>query len=176
MSERFKDCSKISEIDWLHWRPVDYATLIFYVKQNQVLLIRKKRGLGEGKINAPGGRLEQGESSISAAVRECQEEVGLTPIAPKFIGDHRFQFSNGYSMHVFVYHCTSAVGDLTETDEAIPLWFDLHKIPYSEMWADDILWVPLTLDEQPFRGKYIFRGDDMIAYEVNQCSPFIPER
>ena len=176
MSEKFKECSEIDEIDWLSWSPVDYATLIFCFNQNQVLLIRKKRGLGEGKINAPGGRLEPGESSRAAAIRECQEEVGLTPMSPMFIGDHRFQFSNGYSMHVFVYRCESATGELIETAESIPLWFDLQAIPYSEMWADDVLWVPLLLQGTPFQGKYIFHGDDMIAHELNACPPFIPVR
>ena len=176
MSERFKNCSEIEEIDWHSWSPVDYATLIFYLKHNRVLLIRKKRGLGQGKINAPGGRLEQGETSMSAALRECQEDVGLTPENPTFIGDHRFQFSDGYSMHVFVYRCESATGELIETAEALPIWFDQQAIPYSEMWADDILWVPLLLEETPFQGRYIFRGDEMIAYELNTCPPFSPER
>ena len=39
----------------------------------QVLLIRKKRGLGAGKINGPGGKLDPGETFAQTAVREVQE-------------------------------------------------------------------------------------------------------
>ncbi|WKK71641.1 NUDIX domain-containing protein [Rathayibacter oskolensis] len=42
----------------------------------EVLLGRKRRGLGEGRIVAPGGKLEPGESPVRAAVRELAEEVG----------------------------------------------------------------------------------------------------
>jgi hypothetical protein len=42
---------RISDIDWTNWSPVDPATLIFIVQDEQILLIRKKQGLGAGKIN-----------------------------------------------------------------------------------------------------------------------------
>ncbi|MEZ5332640.1 MAG: hypothetical protein R2991_11440 [Thermoanaerobaculia bacterium] len=48
---------RIEEIDWSTWRPVDRATLVFVVRDGEILLIRKLRGLGRGKINGPGGRL-----------------------------------------------------------------------------------------------------------------------
>ncbi len=44
----------------------------------EVLLGRKLTGLGKGKVVAPGGKLEPGESPSDAAVREVLEEVGLT--------------------------------------------------------------------------------------------------
>ena len=40
------------------WRPVHQATLLFVINDGNVLLIRKKRGLGAGKINGPGGKLD----------------------------------------------------------------------------------------------------------------------
>ena len=69
----------MSEIDWPSWSPGDRATLLFVIRDGEVLLIRKKRGLGAGKINGPGGRIEAGESPLEAAIREVQEEVGVTP-------------------------------------------------------------------------------------------------
>ncbi len=49
-------------VDWTTWEPKERATLLFVIKEGQILLIRKKRGLGAGKINGPGGRLEPGET------------------------------------------------------------------------------------------------------------------
>ena len=71
----------ISQIEWSTWTPTDYATLTFILREGQVLLIRKKRGLGAGKINGPGGKLEKNESLAECAVREVQEEVGECPRA-----------------------------------------------------------------------------------------------
>ncbi|NBV86555.1 MAG: NUDIX hydrolase, partial [Verrucomicrobia bacterium] len=41
-------------MDWTRWLPSERANLCFIIKDRRVLLIRKKRGLGAGKINAPG--------------------------------------------------------------------------------------------------------------------------
>ena len=53
------------------------------------------------------------------------------------MGVLRFQFVDGYSVHVYVFAAAGYRGELRETDEAIPLWFDLDRIPYDEMWDDD---------------------------------------
>ena len=53
-----------------------------------------------------------------------------------------------------------------ETDEAIPLWVDLDKFPYDNMWADDRFWIPLMLAGKKFSGYYIFSGDEMLDYLI----------
>ena len=45
-------------MDWKNWIPRERANLCFIVKDGSVLLIRKKRGLGAGKVNGPGGKIE----------------------------------------------------------------------------------------------------------------------
>ncbi len=50
------------------WQPEQLATLLFVVRDGKILLIPKKRGLGAGKINGPGGRLVPGETFKEAAV------------------------------------------------------------------------------------------------------------
>jgi 8-oxo-dGTP diphosphatase len=59
-----------SPFDWKAWKPADVATLLFIIEGDRILLIEKKRGLGSGKVNAPGGRLEPGETAFEAAIRE----------------------------------------------------------------------------------------------------------
>ena len=58
-----------------NWRAVHHATLTFVIRNEQILLIRKKRGLGAGKINGPGGKLDPGETPLQAAIRETEEEL-----------------------------------------------------------------------------------------------------
>ena len=66
-----------SSIDWNTWQPNMLSSLVFIVKDNEVLLIRKKTGLGAGKINAPVGKIEADETAEAAAIREVMEEVKL---------------------------------------------------------------------------------------------------
>ena len=56
-------------IDWSTWQPQMLATLLFIFRDGEVLLIRKKRGLGAGKINGPGGKIDPGETPEQCAVR-----------------------------------------------------------------------------------------------------------
>ena len=159
----------VAEIDWNQWRANEPATLLFVVKDGQILLIRKKRGLGAGKINGPGGRLEDGESLLECAVRETREELLITPTGLSWAGENRFQFTHGYSIHVHAFRATGYTGIPTETDEAIPLWFPLDALPFDDMWEDDYLWLPMMLRNEPFSGMFIFDGDRMLDYKLERA-------
>ena len=156
-----------ADVDWERWEPRDRATLMFVIDGEQVLLIRKKRGLGAGKINGPGGRIEPGESPLECAVREVKEEVGLDVRSPRKCGEHHFQFTDGYSLHVHVFVSDDFSGEPIETDEALPFWVSRDALPYDEMWEDDRLWVPHMLAGRPFVGWYLFDGDAMVDYRLD---------
>ena len=76
----------LTDIDWFNWEPVEHGTLLYIFDAGRVLLIKKKRGLGAGKINGPGGRIENNETAVECALRETREEVGLRAIQPSQIG------------------------------------------------------------------------------------------
>ena len=159
---------KLDDIDWRTWQGKDPATLVFVIKEGRILLIRKKRGLGEGKINGPGGKLDPGETLEQCAIRETQEELHITPGKLFYHGDNCFQFTNGYSIHVHIYSTHNYKGTPTETEEAIPLWFDIENIPYEEMWADDIIWIPYMLAGKRFTGRFLFDDDTMLDYQLEE--------
>ncbi|MCA9693041.1 MAG: 8-oxo-dGTP diphosphatase [Myxococcales bacterium] len=154
----------IAEIDWRRWQPDDRATVLFVVRDGQILLIRKKRGLGAGKINGPGGRLEPGETSQAAAIREVEEELRVTPTGVRQCGRLRFQFVDGYALEVDVFRADDCEGEAQETEEARPRWTQLSAIPYEEMWADDVLWLPRLLAEEWFAGRFVFDGDALLDH------------
>jgi 8-oxo-dGTP diphosphatase len=157
----------VEAIDWSSWNPTDRAVIVFVRKDDHILLIRKKRGLGGGKINGPGGRLEDGESYLEAAVRETEEEVGLTPLHLRQVADLSFVFTDGYSLYGEVFLGDAYSGRLVETDEAAPFWCPLDRIPYEEMWADDRLWLPHVLDGAYVSGRFIFDGERMLSQAVS---------
>ncbi|MBW7907675.1 MAG: 8-oxo-dGTP diphosphatase [Kiritimatiellae bacterium] len=159
--------SRFDQIDWTAWKPVERATLLFLIQHGNVLLIRKKRGLGAGKINGPGGRLDPGETPEQCAVREVQEELCITPSGVQRAGELLFQFANGHSIHGYVFTANAFTGQPTSTDEADPIWTPLDQIPFDEMWADDHIWIPLMLEGRPFTGRFLFDGDSMLGYDLS---------
>lgn len=158
--------NQLSDINWDSWQAKDPATLVFVVRDGRILLIDKKTGLGKGKVNGPGGKVEKGESPEQCAVRECQEELSIVVSDLQYCGQHRFQFVDGYSIHVWVYRTSEYSGEPTESVEARPLWVDVDKIPYEQMWEDDRIWLPLLLNGVKFMGRWIFDGDKMIDYDL----------
>ncbi len=150
------------DVDWKSWNPEVRVTLMFVVRGDQVLLIHKKRGLGKGKINGPGGKIELGETPLASAIRETQEELCITPRNIGLAGEIFFQFAGGHSIHGHVFRADDYEGEPTETDEAAPFWCAGNKLPFERMWEDDATWFGHMLDGTHFVGWYIFDGDRML--------------
>ncbi len=160
----------VKEIDWEAWEPEQKAVVIYLVKDGQVLLIHKKRGLGAGKVNAPGGRIEN-ETPEQAAVREFKEDVGLEPGGLERKGKLYFQFLDGLKLEVFVFTATTCKGTLIETDEAKPFWCSVEKIPLDQMWEDDFYWLPQVLKGKQMAGRFLFDDDLMLSLDVTISDP-----
>jgi 8-oxo-dGTP diphosphatase len=158
--------NRLTDLDWSTWRAQDPATLVFVMRGDEILLINKKTGLGKGKVNGPGGKVDPGESPEACAVRECHEELGITVSNLEYCGEHRFQFVDGYSIHVWVYRTRDFEGVPVETREASPLWVPVEQIPYEQMWEDDKFWLPMVIAGERFKTRWIFDGDTMLDYDI----------
>jgi 8-oxo-dGTP diphosphatase len=153
-------------MDWSTWQPNMQATLMFVIRDGRILLIRKKRGLGAGKINGPGGKIEPGETAAEAVLRETEEELGIRPIRSRELGILHFQFTDGLAIRCHVFRADDFTGIVTETDEAVPLWTPLDSIPLDEMWADDRYWLPHVLADRSFMAYFEFDGETMLSRRV----------
>lgn len=126
------------------------CSLLFLLRGNgetsEILLAMKKRGFGSGRWNGVGGKLEPGETMEQATIRECQEEIGITPSELQKVAVHSFVFPDGTpDMEVHSYLSRAWQGEPSETEEMAPRWFKVSAIPYADMWEDDIVWLPLVL-------------------------------
>lgn len=146
------------------------ATLCYVLKDDKILLIKKKRGVGQGFWNGPGGRIEPGEGVKDCAVREVKEEIGIDVLNPEIIGEMDFYFGKDHFMKVHVLKTDMFQGSETETDEAEPKWFPISELPFHEMWPDDELWMPLMLDNRKFKGVFFFddEGKNLLNYELTE--------
>ena len=162
MTDELAKIHRVDQIDWQTWEPEERATLLFVLNDDQVLLIRKKRGLGAGNINGPGGHIEQDETPLQCAVRETREELKITPLNVSPRGELRFHSDDFPRIHGYVFVATDYRGTATETDEAVPLWTPVDSIPYEEMWEDDPLWLPQVLKGHRVDGRFVFEGERLL--------------
>jgi 8-oxo-dGTP diphosphatase len=161
---------RLDDVDWEGWEPEIRATILFVVRDGEILLIRKKRGIGAGKINGPGGKIDPGETPRACAVRETEEELGVTPTGVCELGELRFQFTDGLSILGYVFVASGCQGQAKETSEAAPLWTPIDAIPYDEMWEDDRYWLPCLLEGRRFSGRMLFDGDELLGHAF-ECAP-----
>jgi 8-oxo-dGTP diphosphatase len=130
------------------------------VRGYEVLLIQKLRGIGAGKINGPGGKIDPGETAREAAIRETQEELHITPKNVRKMGELFFAMTDLPDIHCHVFMADDHEGTPTATDEAIPRWTRMADLPLERMWEDDQYWLPQMLEEKKtFVGRFWFEGE-----------------
>jgi 8-oxo-dGTP diphosphatase len=135
------------------------ATLCHVLGKNKLLLKRARRGISKGKWNAPGGKVEQGETPQQNVRREVFEETGLV------LGDLFYHGKITYVMgageprriRVFLFSTDRFRGKPRPTEEGNLRWFAITKLPLGEMWDDDRYWIHLMLNKCRFNA--IFRYD-----------------
>ena len=145
------------------------TTLTLFIKDGKILLGEKKRGFAKGTLNGIGGKQDPGETIDEAMLRECVEEVGALPVEYSKVG--RIHFNVWYKgehsdLEMFVYKCTKHDGEMKETDEIIPHWFDLENVPFDRMLKDDLLWLPEVLKGKKIVGSVRF-DENMNMLEHN---------
>ncbi|MEM9621186.1 MAG: 8-oxo-dGTP diphosphatase [Pseudomonadota bacterium] len=151
------------EVDWC---PQIVGTLVFIREAGKVLLIHKKRGHGAGKINAPGGKLQTGETVLDCARRETLEEVGVQVEDLVCRAELRFVERQGDQWLGFVFVCTRFSGTPVATEEADPFWCDETELPFAQMWPDDKLWLPQVLHGDDFLvANVLFEDSQLLDHE-----------
>jgi len=140
------------------------ATLLFLIKDNQILLAMKKRGFGQGRWNGAGGKPKERETIIETAIRETQEEIGVTPknISQVATLDFYFQNKPEWNQQVLVFTSNDWEGETSESEEMKPQWFEIDKIPFESMWPDDPFWLPLILKNKKIKAEFTFGDKDII--------------
>ncbi|KAF9480953.1 hypothetical protein BDN70DRAFT_804348 [Pholiota conissans] len=132
-----------------------------------------------------GGKVEPGETSLQAAIRELQEESGV--LADLEHAGSLFFLTKGadFAFQIDIYRAESFTGTITESDEMRPEWFSTSNLPIStdgpeavgsksahasggdqssllpplplaQMWDTDRVWLPLLVSKRKFFGRADF--------------------
>ena len=67
-----------------------------------------------GRAEFPGGQCKVGESPREAAVRECQEETGMSVVAVRLLDEQRHTYPHG-CVHLHFWLCESSHADKSLT-------------------------------------------------------------
>ena len=124
--------------------------VIIWVQQGNsqadvLLVLKDKPEWQKGKLNLPGGKIEEGESPEQAATRELKGEAGYDPIVPVRVMGAMQDGSN-------TIYCVKAV--IMSREEPCPreeetqaiLWMPWHKADYDERLIPNLrLIVPLMM-------------------------------
>jgi 8-oxo-dGTP diphosphatase len=140
------------------------TSLVYLIdREGRVLLGHKRRGMGFGKWNGFGGKIEAGETMRQCAARELREECGLSvnPDDLQLVADLYFDQPSDakWSHGGMVYFARAWTGTPVLSDEMEPRWFKLEELPYDEMWQADKIWLPKLLLGKQLRGTIVFAED-----------------
>ncbi|KAI6650890.1 7,8-dihydro-8-oxoguanine triphosphatase-like [Oopsacas minuta] len=154
-------------------------TLVFVLREGQVLLGLKKRGFGQGLWNGFGGKvnLADGETIIQGAVRELQEESGLIGNNLEKVAILNFQFEKDMGkytdLEIHVFKTSTFEGEIIESEEMLPKWYNISDIPYKEMWPDDAIWYPVMFAGKLFTADIKFSDEKtMISHKITEVLSF----
>lgn len=148
------------------------TSLVYPVRSDGAILLgRKRRGMGYGKWNGFGGKIEAGETMRQCAARELREECGLF-MAPKdleMVGDLYFhQPSDPEWSHAgIVYFARNWQGEPCLSDEMDPRWFYPEDFPYDDMWMADRVWLSMILSGRKIRGTIYFAEDGETVFDYD---------
>jgi 8-oxo-dGTP diphosphatase len=130
----------------------------------EVLLGYKKTGFGRGKVVAPGGHVEPGESAAAAAAREVKEETGICVTLDALAEAARLTFlfpaHPSWDMDVAIFTSADWSGEAAESDEIRPRWFPVTALPLGDMWDDGRHWLPRVLAGERLRAVFSYAQDN----------------
>jgi 8-oxo-dGTP diphosphatase / 2-hydroxy-dATP diphosphatase len=137
----------------------------------RVLLGMKKKGLGTGRWNGFGGKVEEGEEIEEAAKRELYEESGLQAERLKKVGTSEFYSPvRPFVVEMHIFEARDVTGEPQESNEMHPQWFDIGDLPREDMWPSDLLWWPLYLAGKKLTARFVFDAyDNVLEHDIAEA-------
>lgn len=106
-------------------------------KASCVLIVDKKSNLflavslkdDHSDMNLPGGKVEKGETCMTAGIRETKEETGLRVWNLKLL--HR-DWDSSWEVYTYYTHCFE--GEIQTEENHVVKWLPLEELTKSKKW------------------------------------------
>lgn len=151
------------------------ATLCYVRNGGKTLMlhrIKKANDMHAGKWNGLGGKFLPGETPEQCAIREVQEESGLTMINPLLRGVITFPgFANDEDWYCFLFVCHQFTGQLIDSPEGVLAWIDDARLPELPLWPGDRIFMPWLDVDAFFSGRFTYLDGQLHDHEVAFYTP-----
>lgn len=113
-------------------------TISFPIHDDEILLMKvgPTKGKWAGLLNGIGGHVEPGESSLTAAVRELQEETGLLIPNQRLSGVVTVDTGTNPGIGLFVFIAEAEPRPLIPSAEGDPVWLPLASLSDYDLVED----------------------------------------
>jgi 8-oxo-dGTP diphosphatase len=163
----------LSLTDSCDFSNLQLATLCYLRKDKRTLLLRKsqvKQSALEYLYNAPGGKIEQGETPRECVLREMSEECGLTPTNLTLKG---IVVISGADVHdysprdwyVFIYAATEWSGNMLASEEGVPEWVNDSDLQNRITYKGDVHLIGRLDKPGWFEGKIRYKTGEVVETE-----------
>ncbi len=113
-------------LDPLDGIPIAF-TLCFLTRDDQVLLLKRRRPPNQGLWNGVGGHLEPGETPLAACLREVREETGYRLETARFAGILTWRGFEIPAGGLYLFTAGAPAGPAAPCDEGVLAW---HAWPW----------------------------------------------
>ncbi|WP_240221789.1 CoA pyrophosphatase [Rheinheimera hassiensis] len=146
---------------------IDYGDKLHVLFTQRALHLRHH----PGQISFPGGRIEPGEQSHNAALREAHEEIGLAPAAVELLGRLPLQStSTGFTIQPWVGMLQPQRSWLLQADEVAGI-FEVPLTHFLQQENRHQFSLPLRgkvqqLHAMPYQDKFIWGATAAILHRL----------
>ena len=146
---------------------IDYGNKLHVLFTQRALHLRHH----PGQISFPGGRIEPGEQSHTAALREAHEEIGLAPAAVELLGTLPLQgTSTGFAIQPWVGLLKPQRNWLLQADEVAGI-FEVPLTHFLQQENRHQFSLPLRgkvqqLHAMPYQDKFIWGATAAILHRL----------
>lgn len=147
------------------------TTLVYLEQDGKYLMLyrnKKEHDQSQGKYLGIGGKLEEGESPEECAVREIQEETGLTPLDLRFRGIVTFVSDVWENELMFLYSSSQLSGAVNyDCAEGELVWIETERMLSLPAWeGDKYFLIPILDGRSDIHIKLIYQGERLMeAYD-----------
>lgn len=148
------------------------TTGVYLIRDDKILfLIRKKKNDAihkTGMYLPIGGHVELGEGLEEAAIREVQEESGITVHSVELRGIVyiRSQNTGLYDNVIFMFTSSDFTGQPVAGDEGSFEWVESDKLEQANLYEGDRIYLPFLKTHKFFVVEFLYKGFELIEHKI----------
>jgi 8-oxo-dGTP diphosphatase len=110
-------------------------------REQRILICQRRGGRHAYKWEFPGGKIEPGEDSRSALVRELREELAIEAVIGALLHTETVRYSSGPVIHLEFFHVTDISGEPVNLEFEQIVWERRGNLPRYDFLEGDIEFV-----------------------------------